>query len=410
MKPLSDHSQALIETGRTYYAQNYKPRDMIIERGLGSRVWDMDGNEYVDFSAGIAVTSLGHANPELIEALTEQASKIWHTSNIFFTEPPVRLAEELCVASKFAKRVFFSNSGGEANEAAIKAARKWAADKGYAPEQREIITFTGSFHGRTLATTTATAQPEKQKGFEPLPAGFRYVAFNDFDAIEKAMSNNVCAIMSECVQGEGGVMPAKPGFLKHLRELCDKHDALLMLDQVQCGMGRTGHLFSHWCEENVVPDIVTLAKGLGGGAPIGATLFGDKVEETLQFGTHGSTFGGSPLSSSVARVVLQKLQSKELMKNVEVRGKQIRDALSALNKELGLFKEVRGRGLMIGAELVEKYAGKAGEITEHARSHGVLVLVAGPNVLRFVPALTIIEDDVREGIARLKDALTTTIG
>ena len=409
IKPVSSTksptTKSLITKGKKYYTEAYKPREVVIARGQGSKVWDTDGKDYIDFGAGIAVTALGHHNKDLVKALTDQAAKIWHTSNVFYTEPPVQLAEELVTASKFAKRVFFCNSGTEANEAAIKLARKYAADKGRPPEAREIITFTGSFHGRTLAAVTATAQPKYQAGFEPLPGGFTYVKFNDFDAIAKAITGNTCAVMLEVVQGEGGITPVAPGFLKHVQDLCHKHDALLMLDQVQCGMGRTGHLFSHFAEKGVKPDVVTLAKALGGGIPIGAMLMGAKVEHTFQFGNHGSTFGGNPLACAVARVVLKKLQSAELQKNVTERSKQLVAALKAINKKHKLFTEVRGRGLMIGAELIPELHGKAGDIGDLARAYGVLILQAGPNVLRFLPALTINEKEMTEGLKRLERAL-----
>lgn len=398
-------TRALVSKGRQFYTLAYKPRDTIIERGKGSIVWDKDGNDYVDLGAGIAVTSLGHCNPELQKALASQAKKIWHTSNIFFTEPPVLLAEELVKASKFARRVFLTNSGGEANEAAIKLARKYAADKGRPPEKREIVSFTGSFHGRTMATVTATAQPKYHAGFEPLPPGFNYCKFNDFDAIETAINENTCAVMCEVVQGEGGITPVKPGFLKKVQELCHKHDALLILDQVQDGMLRTGHLFSHFAESGVKPDVVTLAKALGGGMPIGAALIGERAAETFQFGSHGSTFGGNPLACAVARVVLKKLQSAALQKNVQARGKQLMAGLNALGRKYDLFAEVRGRGLMIGAELNAPLHGKAGDIAEAARKHGVLVLQAGPNVMRFLPPLTITEAELNKGMKRLEAAL-----
>ncbi len=399
----------LIAKGRKYYTFAYKPRDMILDHGVGAMVWDLEGKDYVDFGAGIAVCALGHRNKELLKALTEQAEKIWHTSNIFYTEPVVRLAEELVKASKFAKRVFFTNSGGEANEAAIKLARKYAADKGRPPERRDIISFTGSFHGRTMATVTATAQPKYQHGFEPLPGGFRYCPYNDFDAITAMVDHNTCAIIIEVVQGEGGITPVKPGFLQHVQNLCHKFDALLILDQVQDGMGRTGKLFSHFTEPGIKPDIVTLAKGLGGGMPIGAMLVGDRGEKTFQFGSHGSTFGGNPLACAVARVVVKKLQSPELMKNVRDRGKDLIDALEQFNKKHGACTEIRGRGLMIGAELSPRWHGKAGEIMETARAHGVLILQAGPNVLRFLPPLVITKEEMHKGIARLEKTLTVYI-
>ena len=253
----------LIAKGRKYYTAAYKPREAILDRGKGAMVWDLDGNDYVDLGAGIAVCALGHHNKELLNALTSQAKKLWHTSNIFFTEPPILLAEELVKASKFAKRVFITNSGAEANEAAIKLVRKYAADKGRPPEKRTIITFTGSFHGRTLATVTATAQPKYQHGFEPLPGGFLYCPYNDFDAIANMVNENTCAVMLETIQGEGGVMPVKPGFLKHVQELCHKVGALLIIDDVQAGMGRTGKLFSHMNEAGVKPDVVTHRQGAG---------------------------------------------------------------------------------------------------------------------------------------------------
>ncbi len=404
-KKTTAQTKALIAKGKKYYTLAYKPREMILDRGKGAMVWDKDGNDYVDLGAGISVTGLGHHNNDLLKALMTQAKKLWHTSNVFYTEPPVLLAEELAKASKFAKRVFFTNSGTEANEGAIKLARKYAADKGRPPEKREIITFTGSFHGRTLAAVTATAQPKYQAGFEPLPAGFVYCPFNDFEAIERMMSERTCAVMCEVVQGEGGITPVKPGFLKHVQELCHKYDALLMLDQVQCGMGRTGKLFSHFAEPGVKPDVVTMAKALGGGMPIGAILIGERAENTFQFGSHGSTFGGNPLACAVARVVLKKLQGAPLQKNIRERGKQLTEALKVINKKHAIFTEVRGRGLMIGAELKPQWHGKAGEFTEIARAHGVLILQAGPNVLRFLPALVITEKEMKEGVKRLEKAL-----
>ena len=317
----------------------------------------------------------------------------------------MRLAEELVTASRFAERAFLCNSGAEANEAAIKLIRKWATAQGRAPERRVIVTFRGSFHGRTLATVTATAQPKYQEGYEPLPGGFRYVDFNDIAQLEVAMAGgDVAAVMLEPVQGEGGVMPAAPGFLQAVRALCDRHDALLVLDEIQCGMGRGGVLFAHW-QDGVVPDIVTLAKALGGGMPIGAMLAGPKVAEVMQFGAHGTTFGGNPLASAVARVALRTLASDDIAANVQRQAQAIRDGLDAINRDLDLFTEVRGRGLMIGAVLKPGYAGRAGEILDHAAANGLLLLQAGPDVLRFVPALNIGDDDVAEGLARLRLAL-----
>ena len=398
-------SAHLLGLGRDYYLPVYKPRQLILERGLGSRVWDSEGREYIDLAGGIAVCGLGHCDPDLTAALVEQAGKLWHTSNVFYSEPPVRLAEELVQASRFAERVFLCNSGAEANEAAIKLVRKWAAAQGRAPERRVIVTFRGSFHGRTLAAVTATAQPKYQEGYEPLPGGFRYVDFNDIAQLQAAMAGgDVAAVMLEPVQGEGGVMPASPGFLQAVRALCDEHGTLLVLDEIQCGMGRSGTLFAHW-QDAAVPDIVTLAKALGGGMPIGAMLAGPKVAEVMQFGAHGTTFGGNLLASAVARVALRKLASDDIVANVAKQSQAIPDGLDAINREFGLFDEVRGRGLMLGAVLKPAYAGRAGEILDHAAANGLLLLQAGPDVLRFVPALNVSDEDVSEGLSRLRSAL-----
>lgn len=395
----------LIAAGQQYYLPVYRPRDVILERGQGARVWDREGRDYIDLSAGIAVCGLGHNDPDMVAALTEQAGKLWHTSNVFYSEPPLRLAEELVTASRFATRVFLCNSGAEANEAAIKLIRKWAAAQGRTPDQRVIVTFRGSFHGRTLATVTATAQPKYHEGYEPLPGGFRYVDFNDVAQLEAAMSaGDVAAVLVEPIQGEGGVMPAADGFLRRVRELCDRHGALLALDEIQCGMGRTGALFAHW-QEGVVPDIVTLAKALGGGFPIGAMLAGPKVAEVMQFGAHGTTFGGNPLAAAVARVALRKLGSEEIAANVARQSQALRNGLASLDAEFGLFSEIRGRGLMLGAVLKPEHAGRAGEILDHAAAQGLLMLQAGPDVLRFVPALNITDEEVAEGLLRLRNAL-----
>ena len=397
----------LLAHGQRYYLPVYRPREVILERGQGARVWDSEGREYLDLSAGIAVCGLGHNDPDLVAALTEQAGKLWHTSNVFYSEPPLRLAEELVTASRFAERVFLCNSGAEANEAAIKLVRRWAAANDRDASRRVIVTFRGSFHGRTLAAVTATAQPKYQEGYEPLPGGFRYVDFNDIAQLQAAMvSGDVAAVMLEPVQGEGGVMPAAPGFLREVRALCDRHGALLVLDEIQCGMGRSGALFAHWQDE-VVPDIVTLAKALGGGFPIGAMLAGPKVAEVMQFGAHGTTFGGNPLAAAVARVSLRKLASDEIAANVDRQAQAIRDGLDAINREFDLFDEVRGRGLMLGAVLKPAYAGRAGEILDHAAGNGLLLLQAGPDVLRFVPALNVSDEDVSEGLLRLRSALGT---
>lgn len=401
----SSRTADLVALGQERYLPVYRQRSMVLDRGQGARLWDIDGRDYVDFAAGIAVCSLGHADPDLVAALAEQAGRLWHTSNVFHSEPPLRLAAELAEASRFAERVFLCNSGAEANEAAIKLVRKWAAAQGREPARRVIVSFRGSFHGRTLAAVTATAQPKYQAGYEPLPGGFRYVDFNDATALEVAMAaGDVAAVLVEPVQGEGGVMPAAPGFLRGVRELCDHHRALLVLDEIQCGMGRTGTLFAHW-QDQVVPDIVTLAKALGGGFPVGVLLAGPKVARAMQFGDHGTTFGGNPLAAAVARVALRKLSSPSLLANVSRQSGALRAGLEALNRELGLFSEVRGRGLMLGAVLAPAHAGRAGELLDRAAVQGLLLLQAGPDVLRFVPPLNIDDATLADGLQRLAAAL-----
>lgn len=396
-------SHSLVMTGQSRFTPNYQPQEMILDRGLGARVWDLEGREYIDFGAGIAVSSLGHQDPDLNAALQAQLGKLWHTSNLYFTEPAIRLADELVKAS-FAERVFFCNSGAEANEAAIKLARRYASLH-HPPDKREIVTFVGGFHGRTLATVTATAQPKYHAGFEPLPGGFSYCAFNDFGAAAAIIGERTCAVLVEPIQGEGGIVPAQPGFLLHLRELCDRAGALLMVDEIQTGMGRTGRLFGHLWEEGLTPDVMTLAKGLGGGMPIGALLVGSKAANVLQLGSHGSTFGGNPLACAVARAVLRKVNDTHLLSHVRHQGDRLRQRLDRLNAELDLFGTIRSRGLMLGAELAEPHRGKLARLVEHCRQQGVLVLQAGPDVLRLVPPLTITRQELDGGIERLATAM-----
>ncbi len=399
----------LIADARRNTLSVYRQRELILERGRGSRLWDIDGREYIDFSAGIAVNALGHGDPDLLAALHEQAARLWHTSNVFYSEPPLRLAAELVDASGFAQRVFLCNSGAEANEAAIKLVRRYAADAGRPAERRVILTFDGSFHGRTLATVTATAQPKYQQGFEPLPGGFRHGRFNDIAGLDTLLDADVCAVLVEPIQGEGGVVPASAEFLEALRERCDALGALLVFDEIQCGMGRTGRLWAHaW--GGVKPDVMTLAKALGCGFPIGAMLVGTRAADTMQFGSHGTTFGGNPLAAAVARVALRKLSSPALLDNVERQAVAFRLGLERIGNATGLFSEVRGRGLMLGAVLAPEHAGKAGAILDQAAAEGLLLLQAGADVLRFVPALNIDADEVAEGFVRLERAVATFLG
>ncbi len=407
--PEGDPSKQLIQKGRDYFVPNYRPREMILDHGKGSMLWDLDGYDYVDLGSGIAVNGLGHQDPDLLAALDTQSRKLWHTSNVFFTEPAIHLAEELVRVVPWAKRVYFCNSGTEATEAVIKLVRKWAADQGRDPEHREIITFAGSFHGRTLAAVTATAQPKYQQGFEPLPGGFVYCPkFNDIEALRPLVTEKTCAILLETVQGEGGIIPAAPGFLKAVRQLCDEKNVLFVADEIQSGMGRTGYLFAHF-EDEVAPDVMPIAKALGCGLPIGAMVVGEKAENTLGFGTHGSTFGGNPVMCAVAYAALKKINTPQLMANVMARSRQLFDGLHAIHSRLDLFREVRGRGLMVGAVLKDPWLGKSNDLADIARRFGVLALVAGPDVLRFLPPLTITEDELALGLERLEAALAYAV-
>ena len=396
-------TDALVAAGVRTYVPNYAPKPVVFDRGEGSRLWDLDGREYVDLGTGISVNSFGHGRPELIEAVTAQAGRLMHASNLYYVESTVRLAEEL-VDATFAERVFFCNSGAEANEAAIKIVRRHASEAGRGPEEREIITFEGSFHGRTLAAVTATAQPKYHEGFEPLPGGFTYCPFNDPEALAAAVSDRTCAVMLEPVQGEGGVTPARQGFLRHVQDLCRRHGALLVLDEIQSGMGRTGKFFAYEWEPGLEPDVVTMAKALGGGLPMGAVLAGARAAGALTVGTHGSTFGGNPVAAAAARVAVRLAGSADLLANVVRQGDALRLFLNRMNADLGLFRDVRGKGLIIGAELAEAYEGKAGALVDACADEGVIVLVAGPSVLRLLPPLNISDADVGEAASRMERA------
>ena len=397
----------LLAAGKRFFVPIYKPRETILERGLGARVWDRDGKEYVDFGAGIAVCGLGHCDPDLVKALTEQAGKLWHTSNVFYSEPPLRLAEELVEASRFAERVFLCNSGAEANEAAIKLARKWAAAQGRPPEKRVIVTFRGSFHGRTLAAVTATAQPKYQEGYEPLPGGFRYLDFNDLAQAEAAFSaGDVAAVLVEPIQGEGGVMPAAPGFLRSLHALCDKHDALLLLDEIQCGMGRTGQLFAHW-HDGIKPDIVTLAKALGGGFPIGAVLATAEAASGMTPGSHGSTFGGNPLAIASANAVLDVMLKPGFFDHVQKMSLLLKQKLaSVVDRYPAVLSEVRGEGLLVGVKAVVP----SGDLVNALRDQKLLTVGAGDNVVRFLAPLIVTEAEIDESIEMLERACVALSG
>ena len=389
-----------------YMVPNYAPAQWLPVRGQGSRLWDQHGRDYLDLAAGIAVTSLGHCHPAMVKALTEQAQQLWHVSNTLTNEPALRLARKL-VDATFAERVFFCNSGAEANEAAFKLARKVASDRD--PARDEIIAASNSFHGRTLFTVSVGGQPKYSEGFGPRPQAISHVPYNDIAALRAAVSARTCAIVVEPVQGEGGVLPASREYLQAARELADAHGALLIFDEVQTGVGRTGALYAYQ-QYGVTPDILTSAKGLGGGFPIGAMLTTTEIAKHFSVGTHGTTYGGNPLACAVAEAVIDTVNTAEVQANVTARAAQLRTGLEALNAELGLFAEVRGMGLLLGAVLTDRYAGRAGEVVAKAAEAGVIVLQAGPNVVRFAPSLVIGEDEISEALGRLGSALQAFAG
>ncbi|SES19067.1 aspartate aminotransferase family protein [Halopseudomonas bauzanensis] len=386
---------------------NYAPVDMLPVRGDGSRLWDQQGRDYIDLAGGIAVNALGHAHPQLVEALTEQAQKLWHVSNIMTNEPALRLAGKL-VAATFADKVLFVNSGAEANEAAFKLARRWAHDQ-VGPDKHEIIACSNSFHGRTLFTVSVGGQPKYSQGFGPAITGISHVPYNDIAALEAQISARTCAVVIEPVQGEGGVIPATAEYLQAVRALCDKHNALLIFDEVQSGMGRTGKLYAYM-HSGVAPDILTSAKGIGGGFPIAAMLTTDRVAPALSVGSHGSTYGGNPLGCAVAEKVLDIINTPQVLDGVGERQAQLTAGLRQLSDELGVFSDIRGQGLLIGAVLAERWRGEAGQVMKLAQEEGLLVLQAGADVVRFAPSLIIPEADIREGLGRLRSALLRLVG
>lgn len=384
-----------------YMVPCFAPAPFIPVKAAGSRVWDQQGKEYIDVAGGIAVNALGHANPQLAKALKAQLDNLWHIGNGYTNEPVLQLAKTL-VESTFADKIFFCNSGAEANEAALKLARKYAHDK-FGADKSEIIAFKNSFHGRTLFTVTVGGQPKYSSDYAPLPQDITHLPYNDIDAVKAAFSSRTCAVIVEPIIGEGGVVPAEPQFLQTLRDLCDQHEATLIFDEVQTGAGRTGQLYAYQ-HYNVVPDILTSAKGLGGGFPIGAMLAKEAWAQVFQPGTHGTTFGGNPLAATVANSVLEQMDSA-LLAGVGERHALIVDKLNALNAKYDVFSAVRGMGLLIGAELASHLRGKAKTLTNLAAEEGLIALIAGPDVLRFAPALNIPLADIDEAFVRLERAV-----
>lgn len=382
---------------------NYSPGAIIPVRGEGSRIWDQEDREFIDLQGGIAVNCLGHSHPGLVGALQEQAEKIWHLSNVMTNEPALRLAKTLCDLT-FAERVFFANSGGEANEAAFKLARRYGWEH-TGPEKHEIISFKNAFHGRTLFTVSVGGQAKYLEGFEPAPGGIHHADFNDLESVKKLISKaKTCAVVVEPIQGESGVVPGTPEFIEGLRKLCDDNDALLIFDEVQSGVGRTGHLYAYQMY-GVVPDILTSAKGLGGGFPVAAMLTTAKVAASLGIGTHGSTYGGNALACAVAQKVIDTVSQPEILKGVKARSDHLRKGMMDIGKRYEIFSEVRGEGLLLGCVLTEKWKGKAKEFLNAGLDEGVMVLIAGADVIRLAPSLIIPDTDIDEALERFEAAV-----
>jgi acetylornithine/N-succinyldiaminopimelate aminotransferase len=392
-------NQDLVQRGQAVLFQNYRTQPIALVRGEGSWVWDADGKRYLDFIGGIATVSVGHANPRVREALFEQARLLWHASNLYVTEPQIRLAEKLTRASQSLKRAFFCNSGTEANEALIKLARHFQVVNGK-PERIEILCFHNSFHGRTLGSLAATGQPKYQQGFGPLPQGFRFLDYGDVAALEEAVGPQTCAVLLEPLQGEAGVLPPPKGYLRRVRELCTRHGAVMLLDEVQTGMGRTGRLFAHQ-HEGVEPDALSLAKGIAGGMPLGAVLAREDLAKVFTPGTHASTFGGNPLATAAASAVVDLLQ-EGLLEQVQRAGERLSQKLGALSGKTPRAAGERGLGLLRALLLSEDLAPK---VVGRARDLGLLVNAIGERVIRVAPPLTVSDEEIDRAAELLGEAV-----
>jgi acetylornithine/N-succinyldiaminopimelate aminotransferase len=391
-------TEQIIQLDQKYIMPTYGGKTIAFSHGKGCKLWDVEGKEYLDFLSGIAVNGLGHSHPELVKAIKEQAEKLIHTSNLYLIPNQVELANIL-IENSFPGKCFFCNSGAEASEAAIKFARKYGGGR------YEIIAMTGSFHGRTYGALTATSREKFHKGFEPLVPGFKYAKFNDVKSVKKSITSKTCAIMVEPIQGEGGVNVAEEEFMKGIRLLCDENNLVLIADEVQCGMGRTGKLFAYE-HYGIKPDIVTLAKSLGGGVPIGAVIVKEKFTSCIKPGDHGATFGGNPLAAKAASTTLKIILKDNLLHNAEETGNYFKSKLEELKATHSSIKQIRGKGLMLGVE--GDLDAKA--IMKKCMVQGLLIGTAGENVLRFLPPLIIEEEEIDEGIAILKDVLNNLAG
>ncbi|MBU1436312.1 MAG: aspartate aminotransferase family protein [Gammaproteobacteria bacterium] len=381
---------------------NYSPSQIVPVRGEGSKLWDQQGREFIDFAGGIAVNCLGHCHPALVKALTDQANKLWHLSNTMTNEPALMLAKRL-VDNTFAEKVYFANSGAEANEAALKLVRRVALNN-YGPEKTQIIAFKQGFHGRTLFTVTVGGQPAYSDGFGPKPADIDHAEYNNLDSLKALISDKTCAVVLEPLQGEGGIISPTLEFIQGVRALCNEHNALLVFDEVQSGVGRTGDLYAYM-GLGVIPDVLTTAKALGGGFPIGAMLTTTELAKHLVVGTHGSTYGGNPLACAVGLAAFDTVNTPEVLNGVKAREQLFRDGLNAINAKYHVFSEIRGKGLLLGAALNADYAGKSRDFMLAAAEQGLLVLMAGYNVVRFAPSLIIPEADIKAGLERFEAAV-----
>ena len=394
-------SQSLMMLSEKYVAHTYARYPLLLVRGKGTRVWDLEGEEYLDFVSGLAVCNLGHCHPKVVKAIQDQAEKLIHVSNFYYIEPQIQLALLLCKHS-FADKVFFCNSGAEANEGALKLARKFAKEKAE-KDRYEIITMERSFHGRTLATLTATGQEKFHKGYEPLMPGFKYVPFNDMGAVKNAIGPKTCAVMVEPIQGEGGVNCPSEGYLKALREICDEKKLLLIFDEVQVGMGRTGKLFAYE-HDGIEPDMLTLAKSLAGGVPIGALLIKKGIADSFKPGDHASTFGGNPLASAAGVAALTTLLEEGMLENCQKMGDYFLSELEEIKKKFPFVKEVRGKGLILGMELKIDGSSTVKEMLKKK----ILINCTMGNVLRFLPPLIVTKEEVDLVVKALEEVFESS--
>ncbi|MFN3920828.1 MAG: aspartate aminotransferase family protein [Caldimicrobium sp.] len=387
----------ILEMGELFLTSNYKREPLVFVNGQGTRLFTDEGEEYLDFTAGIAVCNLGHAHPELIKVLEDQAKKLWHTSNLYYNEPQTKLAKKLAELT-FGDKVFFANSGAEAVEAALKLSRRYAFEN-FGPKKYKFIALENSFHGRTFGALSVTGQPKYWEGFEPLLPGVYFVPANDLKALKEAFNNEVCALILEPIQGEGGIFPLKKDFLEQAKELCEKFKALLIFDEIQTGIGRTGKLFAYE-HYQLEPDILCTSKAIANGLPLSAIIVKDEIASAFKPGTHASTFGGNPLACAVAIKVLEIVSEKTFLEEVALKGKYLRQKISELNKK-GFIKEVRGEGLLIGIE----FENQAKEIYASLLKKKILITQPKPNIIRLTPPLTISYREIDYFIEALKEIL-----